>query len=116
MHIVQIFNREDAEYEKFYSINNRHKKANIESIFYYAVFSQLLKYYQLALLLIVWYGGHTLFSSNDITIGELIAFILYVYMMFRPIRQLADRFNVLQIWVSWVQSVSFLFLTGMRKL
>ena len=110
MHIVQIFNREDAEYEKFFSINNRHKKANIESIFYYAVFFPIVEILSAcAIALIVWYGGHTLFSSNDITIGELIAFILYVYMMFRPIRQLADRFNVLQMGIVGAERVFSVF-------
>ena len=106
MHIVQIFNREDAEYEKFYSINNKHKKANIESIFYYAVFFPIVEILSaFAIALIVWYGGHSLFNNNDISIGELIAFILYVYMMFRPIRQLADRFNVLQMGIVGAERV-----------
>jgi len=106
MHIVQIFNREEAEYEKFKAINNKHKNANIESIFYYAVFFPIVEILSAcAIALIVWYGGHTLFSSNDITIGELIAFILYVYMMFRPIRQLADRFNVLQMGIVGAERV-----------
>ena len=75
---------EEAEFEKFKAINYKHKNANIESIFYYAVFpivNTICLCYCINCLLWRPY----FFSSNDITIGELIAFILYVYMMFRPI-------------------------------
>jgi len=98
MNIVQIFNREDAEYEKFKSINQSHRDAHVRSIFYYAVFFPIVEVLSaISIGLIVWYGGQGILSGKDITIGELIAFILFVHMMFRPIRQLADRFNVLQM-------------------
>jgi ATP-binding cassette subfamily B multidrug efflux pump len=98
MNIVQIFNREDAEYKKFKSINQSHRDAHVRSIFYYAVFFPIVEVLSaISIGLIVWYGGQGILSGKDITIGELIAFILYVHMMFRPIRQLADRFNILQM-------------------
>jgi len=98
MNIVQIFNREDAEYKKFKSINQSHRDAHVRSIFYYAVFFPIVEVLSaISIGLIVWYGGQGILSGKDITIGELIAFILFVHMMFRPIRQLADRFNVLQM-------------------
>lgn len=98
MNIVQIFNREDAEYKKFKLINQSHRDAHVRSIFYYAVFFPIVEVLSaISIGLIVWYGGQGILSGKDITIGELIAFILFVHMMFRPIRQLADRFNILQM-------------------
>ncbi len=98
MNIVQIFNREEAEYKKFKDINKSHRDAHLRSIFYYAVFFPVVEVLSaMSIGLIVWYGGQGILSGKDITIGELIAFILFIHMMFRPIRQLADRFNVLQM-------------------
>ena len=98
MNIVQIFNRENAEYKKFYNINKKHTDANIKGIFYYAVFFPVVEVLSaMSIGLIVWYGGQGIVDGKDITIGELVAFILFIHMMFRPIRQLADRFNILQM-------------------
>jgi len=98
MNIVQIFNRENAEYKKFYKINKKHTDANIKGIFYYAVFFPVVEVLSaMSIGLIVWYGGQGIVDGKDITIGELVAFILFIHMMFRPIRQLADRFNILQM-------------------
>ena len=98
MNIIQIFNREEAEYRKFKLINQSHRDAHVRSIFYYAVFFPIVEVLSaISIGLIVWYGGQGVLSGKDITIGELIAFILFVHMMFRPIRQLADKFNVLQM-------------------
>ena len=98
MNIIQIFNRENAEYQKFFDINTKHRDANINGIFYYAVFFPVVEVLSAASIgLIVWYGGQGILDGKDITVGELIAFILFIHMMFRPIRQLADRFNILQM-------------------
>ena len=98
MNIVQIFNREQAEYNKFKKINKSHRDAHLRSIFYYAVFFPIVEVLSaMSIGLIVWYGGQGILSGKDITVGELIAFILFIHMMFRPIRQLADRFNILQM-------------------
>ena len=98
MNIIQIFNREEAEYKKFKNINKSHRDAHLRSIFYYAVFFPVVEVLSaMSIGLIVWYGGQGILSGKDITIGELIAFILFIHMMFRPIRQLADRFNILQM-------------------
>ena len=98
MNIVQIFNREQAEYKKFKTINKSHRDAHLRSIFYYAVFFPVVEVLSaMSIGLIVWYGGQGILSGKDITVGELIAFILFIHMMFRPIRQLADRFNILQM-------------------
>ena len=98
MNIVQIFNQEDREFLKFKKININHRDAHLRSIFYYAVFFPIVEILSAtSIALIVWYGGHAILSGKEMTEGELIAFILFVYMMFRPIRQLADRFNILQM-------------------
>jgi len=98
MNVVQIFNREKSEYDKFFKINKELRDAHLRSIFYYAVFFPVVEVLSaMSIGLIVWYGGHGILEGKDITVGELIAFILFVHMMFRPIRQLADRFNILQM-------------------
>ena len=97
MNIVQIFNRENAEYQKFLNINTKYTDANIKGIFYYAVFPIVEVLSAVSIGLVIWYGGEGILDGKDITLGELIAFILFIHMMFRPIRQLADRFNILQM-------------------
>jgi ATP-binding cassette subfamily B protein len=98
MYIVQLFNREDIEFEKFKAINNSHKKAHVRSIWYYSVFFPIVEILSaISIGLLIWWGGIEAATTTDVTLGELIAFILYIHMLFRPIRQLADRFNVLQM-------------------
>tara|TARA_B100000989_G_scaffold163738_1_gene122327 strand:+ start:183 stop:1937 length:1755 start_codon:yes stop_codon:yes gene_type:complete len=98
MKIVQIFNKEESEFNNFKEINIMHRDANIRSIFYYAVFFPIVEILSaLAIALVIWSGSISVIKNSGVTIGELVAFILYIYMMFRPIRQLADRFNVLQM-------------------
>lgn len=98
MHIVQLFNRENVEFKKFKAINNSHKEAHIRSIWYYSVFFPIVEILSaISIGLLIWWGGIEAATTTDVTLGELIAFILYIHMLFRPIRQLADRFNVLQM-------------------
>ena len=98
MYIFQLFNREDIEFEKFKAINNSHKKAHVRSIWYYSVFFPIVEILSaISIGLLIWWGGIEAATTTDVTLGELIAFILYIHMLFRPIRQLADRFNVLQM-------------------
>lgn len=97
MNIVQIFNSEKREFEKFQEINKEHRKANINSVLYYAIYFPVSEVIQAAGIgLIVWYGGGQLVQGN-VEFGMLIAFILYLQMFFRPIRMIADRFNTLQM-------------------
>ncbi len=97
MNIIQIFNREKAVYKKFDEMNALHRDANIRSIMAYSIFFPVVEILSsLALALIVWWGGNDVLSKET-TIGDLLAFILFLNMMFRPIRQLADRFNTLQM-------------------
>ncbi|MEP0984530.1 ABC transporter ATP-binding protein [Ekhidna sp.] len=97
MNIVQIFNSEKREFEKFKEINKEHRKANIRSVLYYATYFPVAEVIQAAGIgLIVWYGGGQMVQGN-MEFGMLIAFILYLQMFFRPIRMIADRFNTLQM-------------------
>jgi ATP-binding cassette subfamily B protein len=97
MVIVQIFNREEKEKAKFVSINEAHKKAHIRSVWAYSVFFPVVEILSaISLAFLVWWGvGGVL--EEEVTQGDLVMFILLIYMLFRPIRQLADRFNVLQM-------------------
>ncbi len=99
MSIVQIFGSEEQEYKKFKAINYEHKKANIRSVLYYSVYFPVAEVIGAAGTgLLVWYGArHVL--QGDVTLGTLIAFIMYIAMFFRPIRAIADRFNTLQLGV-----------------
>jgi len=97
MSVVQIFNREEREFEKFKEINARHRDANIRSVWYYSVFFPVVEILSsIALGLLVWYGGSSVIRKNA-TPGDLVAFIMLINLLFRPIRQLADRFNTLQM-------------------
>jgi ATP-binding cassette subfamily B protein len=97
MAIVQLFNQETQEYEKFNAINKEHRDANIKSVFYYSVFFPVVEVLgAVAVGLLVWYGAKGVIIGET-SIGVLVAFIMYLNLFFRPIRQLADRFNNLQM-------------------
>jgi len=97
MVIVQVFNREKREKERFEAINDRHKKAHIKSVWAYSIFFPVVEILSaISLAFLVWWGAGGVLEG-DIKLGHLITFILFIYMLFRPIRQLADRFNVLQM-------------------
>jgi ATP-binding cassette subfamily B multidrug efflux pump len=99
MSIVQIFNSEKREYEKFKDINKEHRHANLRSVLYYAVYFPVAEVIQaMGIGLLVWYGARQVIYE-EIELGVLVAFILYIQMFFRPIRLIADRFNTLQLGV-----------------
>lgn len=97
MHVVQVFGREEHEYQKFQEINKGHRNAHIASVWAYSIFFPVVEILSAtSLALLVWYGMRNVLD-NVVSFGDLVTFILLIYMMFRPIRQLADRFNVLQM-------------------
>jgi ATP-binding cassette, subfamily B, multidrug efflux pump len=97
MRIVQIFNAEKREADKFRSINRDYTAANLKSILAYAIFFPVVDIISaLSLGLMVWYGAQGVLSE-EVTIGTLVAFPLYISMLYRPIRMLADKFNTLQM-------------------
>ncbi len=97
MRIVQIFNQEQSEMEKFKVINQAYTQANLNAILYYAVFFPVVEIISAAALgLMVWYGAKGVIGG-DVTLGALIAFPIFLSMLFRPMRMLADKFNTLQM-------------------
>lgn len=98
MKIVQLFNREDTEYENFKTINKKHKTAHIKTVWYYSVFFPVAEILSsIAIGLIVWYGGLDVVENGETQAGDIIAFIMMTQMLFRPLRQIADKFNTLQM-------------------
>jgi len=97
MFIVQIFNREKQEMNKFQTINARHRDAHLRTVFANSVFFPVVEILSaLSIALLILWGSNEVLKGT-VTYGNLVAFILYIYMLFRPIRQLADRFNTLQM-------------------
>ena len=99
MNIVQIFGKEKKEYERFKKINETHLKANLKAVLYYSIYFPVMELFtSIGLGLLIWYGSNQLFAE-EVTLGVLVAFIMYLQLFFRPIRSIADRFNTLQMGV-----------------
>ena len=93
---VQIFNAEAKSRRRFAQINDEHRKANIDTIYYYAVFFPLVDFIgAIGIALIIWYGGYRV-MNHALTLGALVAFIQYSGFLFQPIRDISDKYNVLQ--------------------
>ena len=96
MSTVQLFRRETRSFDRFDEINRRHRDANVESIFYYAVFYPAIEVIgALAAALLIWFGGGWTMGGT-LTLGSLVAFLLYSQRFFRPISDMSEKFNVLQ--------------------
>jgi len=99
MNIVQVFNREKVEMEKFRQINDDHKMANVRSIWYYSIFFPFVDILQsISIALIVWWGAKGILNDTE-TAGKITEFVVFTNLLFVPIRQLSDRFNNLQMGV-----------------
>ncbi len=97
MSIVQVFGAEQKEIKKYEKINEKHRDAHIQSIWYYSIFFPVLEIILAAAMgLMVWFGSN-LVIGGQASLGILIAFIMYLNMLFRPLRMLADKFNTLQM-------------------
>ena len=97
MKIVQIFNREQAELENFKQVNATFKQATIKAIWHFSIFLPVIEIMSaLSLGAMVWYGGLNMILGGEVTLGLMMSFILLINMLFRPVRHLADRINVLQ--------------------
>src|SRR5690606_7448433 len=95
--IIQYFAREQQEMEKFKAINAEHRNAHIRSNWYFSIFFPVIEIIMaIALGLLVWYGARSIFAGR-ISPGVVVAFIMYINMIFRPIRELVDKFNTLQM-------------------
>ena len=96
MSTVQLFRQEDRTFGRFDAINRRHRDANVQSIFYYAVFYPAIEVIgALAAALIIWFGGGWTMAGT-LTLGSLVAFLQYSQRFFRPISDMSEKFNVLQ--------------------
>ena len=96
MSTVQLFNREEKEADKFEGLNARHRDANIDSVFYYAVFYPVIELIEtIGLALIVWYGGGQVIQGM-LSVGALIAFFQYSQRFYQPISDLSEKYNILQ--------------------
>lgn len=97
--IIQYFARERQEYNKFKKINSRYRDANIRSNWYYSIFFPVVEIISaVSMGLLVWYGAKSILTKPlDVTPGTIAEFLMYISMLFRPIRELADKFNTLQM-------------------
>ncbi len=98
MKIVQLFVKEDEEYEKFKVINKKHEKAWIKTVWYNSIFFPIAELVSSVTIgLIVWYGGLRVILEKDMEIGTIFMFVQLSQMLFGPLRQIADKFNTLQM-------------------
>ena len=97
MNIVQAFNREEEEMNRFKEINKEHMKAHVRSVWYYSIFFPVVELLSATSIgLLVWWGSNGVILG-DVSFGNVVAFIMFINMIFRPIRELADKFNTLQM-------------------
>ena len=100
MNLVQIFSKENNEFELFKNLNSFHRDAHIKTVLYFSIFLPIVDVFSaIAMGLIVWYGSIQAINTQFVTIGQIVAFILFINMLFRPLRGIADRFNILQMGV-----------------
>lgn len=98
MKIVQLFTREKTEYENFKKINDKHRKAWVKTVWYNSIFFPIAEMStSITIGLIVWFGGLRVVAGDDMSLGIIVAFIELSQMLFRPLRQIADKFNTLQM-------------------
>ena len=98
MQIVQLFHREKIEYDYFVSINEKHKKAWLKTVWYNSIFFPIAEISSsITLGLLVWYGGLNVVAGGSISMGTIFLFIQMSQMLFRPLRHIADKFNTLQM-------------------
>ena len=96
INILQLFAREEIEFKKFKEINHRHKNAWLKTVWYNSIFFPVAEIFSsLTLGLVVWYGGMNTVLDNSASLGELTAFIMMIPMLFRPLNQIANKFNTL---------------------
>jgi len=97
MYVVQLFNRENEEYNRFKKVNKAHRDGWLQTVWANAVFFPAVEILSaISLALLIWWGAKGVMNGES-SVGEIMAFILFVHMMYRPIRQLADKFNTLQM-------------------
>ncbi len=114
MSTVQLFNREEKEAAKFEGLNDRHRQANLDAIYYYAIFYPLIELVQtVGLALIVWYGGGQVLRGT-LSVGALIAFFQYSQRFYQPIADLSEKYNILQAAMAASERIFKLLDTAVR--
>ncbi len=98
MKIVQLFSREQIEYEKFKAINDKHRKAWLKNVLYNSIFFPVADIVSsITLGVVVWYGAGDIIQGGFTTMGDLVTYTMLVGMLFNPLRQIADKFNEMQM-------------------
>ena len=98
MKILQLFTREATEYKKFQEINTRHKKGWLKTVWYNSIFFPIAEFLSsLTMGVVIWVGGISVVSDQTASVGDLMAFIMFIPMLFRPLNQIANKFNTLQM-------------------
>ena len=98
MSVVQLFTRENTESKRFKQINAKHRDANIRGIWYFSLFLPIIDMLSsVSIALAIWFGGLKASMGGDVSVGDLTALIVFINLLYRPLRQLADRFNTLQM-------------------
>src|SRR5690606_22564140 len=99
MSLVQLFTREETEYTKFKEINKEHRNAHIKSVWAYSIFFPVVEILSsISIAVVIFYASYQILDNplQDVSAGQLFAFILWINMLYRPIRMLADKFNIIQ--------------------
>ena len=116
MKIVQLFGREVAEQATFNAINERHKKAWLKTVWFNSIFFPVAEIStSVTIGLLVWYGGFNTLNGGAISLGTLFLFIQLSQMLFRPLRQIADKFNTLQMGMVAAERVFNIIATESSK-
>ncbi|WP_185862713.1 ABC transporter ATP-binding protein [Blattabacterium cuenoti] len=106
MSIIQLFHKEKEEYLKFKSINHRLMNAHFKTIFYFSIFFPIVELVSAATIsIVIFYGGFHAMGSENVKPGQIIAFIFFIYLLFRPMRQIADRFNIIQRGIAGIERI-----------
>ncbi|AWU43980.1 ABC transporter ATP-binding protein [Blattabacterium sp. (Cryptocercus kyebangensis)] len=108
MSIIQLFHKEREEYLKFKSINQKLMNAHFKTIFYFSIFFPIVELISASTIsIVIFYGGFYSIESigNNIKSGQIIAFIFFIYLIFRPMRQIADRFNIIQRGIAGIERI-----------
>ncbi len=106
MSIIQLFHKEKEEYLKFKSINKKLMNAHFKTIFYFSIFFPIVELVSaVTISFVIFYGGFHAIEKGNVKPGQIIAFIFFIYLLFRPMRQIADRFNIIQRGIAGIERI-----------
>ncbi|AGW86362.1 ABC transporter ATP-binding protein/permease [Blattabacterium sp. (Nauphoeta cinerea)] len=106
MSIIQLFHKEKEKYLRFKSINRDLMSAHFKTIFYFSIFFPIVEIISaITISIIIFYGGFHAIEKGNVKPGQIIAFIFFIYLLFRPLRQIADRFNIIQRGISGIERI-----------